>query len=206
MNLTRELQDREAVILALVAAGGAYAVAQAWGEWPVAVAASVGVIAVRIGAGIVLHGTHRLPDDPLPGLTEKESDVARYVHRGLGDPAIARRLGISLKRVDGRVNRIQAKWRVSTRKEIAEHVAQILGEPPERPVPAKQRWEWIAELGTGIAIMALGLGSLTLSVDTPLIGPSKDWLGLSFLIGGLVFCALSTVTYFWERTQTNHGT
>jgi DNA-binding CsgD family transcriptional regulator len=206
MNISRELADRDAALLALVAAVAAYAVAHEWGDWRVAITAGVGVVALRIGAGILLHGTHRLPDDPLPGLTEKESDVARYVHRGLGDPAIARRLGISLKRVDGRVNRIQAKWRVSTRKEIAEHVAQVLGEPPEHPVPGKQRWEWIAELGTGIAIMALGLGSLTLSVDTPLVGSSKDWLGLSLLIGGLVFCALSTVTYFWERTQTNHAT
>jgi hypothetical protein len=95
---------------------------------------------------------------------------------------------------------------VSTRKEVAAHVAQIIGEPPERLTPAKQRWEWIAELGTGVAIMALGLGSLSLPVDTPLLGSSKDWLGLSLLIGGLVFCALSTATYFWEHTHTNHQT
>jgi DNA-binding CsgD family transcriptional regulator len=203
MNVSRELADLDAAALAVMAAVAAYAVAHEWGDWRVALAAGIGVIAVRVGAGIVLHGTHGIPDDPLPGLTEKESAVARYVHRGLGDPAIARRLGISLKRVDGRVNRIQAKWRVSTRREIAEHVAQILGEPPQHSMPAKQRWEWIAELGTGIAIMALGLGSLTLSVDTPLLGSSKDWLGLCLLIGGLVFCGLSTVTYFWERNANN---
>jgi DNA-binding CsgD family transcriptional regulator len=201
MNLTRELWDREAAALAVVTAAVAYFVAHDWGGWQVAVAAGVGVIAVRFGAGLLLHGTRRLPDEPLPGLTENESAVARYIHRGLGDPAIARRLGISLKRVEGRVNRIMAKWRVSTRKEIAEHVAQILGEPAERPAPAKQRWEWIAEIGTGIALMALGLGCFALAVDTPILGGSKDWLGLILLIGGLVFCVLSTVTYFWERAQ-----
>jgi len=204
MNISREFPDRETVALALFAAVAAYAVAFEWADWPLAVIAGLGVIVVRIGAGVLLHGTQRIPDDPLPGLTEKESAVARYVHRGLGDPAIARRLGISLKRVDGRVKRVQAKWRVSTRSEVAEHVAQILGEPPERPAPAKQRWEWIAEVGTGIAIMALGLGSLTLSVETPLIGSMKDWLGLCLLLGGLIFSAVSTSTYVWERTHTNH--
>jgi DNA-binding CsgD family transcriptional regulator len=204
MNISRELADRDAVALALLTAVAAYAIAFEWADWPLAVIAGVGVIVVRIGAGILLHGTHSIPNDALPGLTDKESDVARYVHRGLGDPAIARRLGISLKRVGGRVNRIQAKWRVSTRSEIAEHVAQILGEPPQRPAPEKQRWEWIAEVGTGVAIMALGLGSLTLSVDTPLLGGLKDWLGLSLLIGGLIFSVVSTSTYVWERMHTNH--
>jgi len=52
--------------------------------------------------------------------------------------------------------------------------------------------------------MALGLGSLTLSVETPLIGSLKDWLGLSLLLGGLIFSAVSTSTYVWERTHTNH--
>jgi DNA-binding CsgD family transcriptional regulator len=189
------------LVLALVAATAAIAVTNDLSNWPVAILAGVGVIAIKLASALVLQGSRGIPDDPLPGLTEKESAVARYLHRGLGDPAIATRLGISLKRVEGRVHRIQAKWRVTSRREIAGQVAQILGEPPERPAPAKQRWEWIAELGTGIAIMALGLGSLALPVDTPILGNLKDWLGLSLVIAGLIFCGLSTATYFWERSH-----
>jgi DNA-binding CsgD family transcriptional regulator len=206
MRIARELRDPEAVILALVGAAAAIAVANDLSNWLIPILAGVGVIATKLAAGLVLHGSRGIPDDPLPGLTEKESAVARYLHRGLGDPAIATRLGISLKRVEGRVQRIQTKWRVSSRREIAGQVGQILGEPPERATPAKQRWEWVAELGTGIAIMALGLGSLALPVTTPLLGSSKDWLGLTFLIAGLIFCGLSTATYFWERSHTNNST
>jgi DNA-binding CsgD family transcriptional regulator len=211
MRLPGELRDlRVAVVAALTLV--ANLILQVPPPAAVLAAASV-VVAFALFRRLLVHAgrlsrrelevAKLLSEDALPGLTVNESAVARYVHRGFGDPAIARRLGISLTRVDGRIHRIQTKWGVSTRQQITEHVSQILGEPPERPGPSKQRWEWIAELGTGVAIMALGLGSLALSVDTPLLGNSKDWLGFSLLIGGLVFSAISTVTYFWERAHAN---
>lgn len=204
MTRTFDLRDPEAALLALVGAVAAYAVAL---DWRVALTAGFGVLVVRVGAGVLLHGTRKIADGPLPDLTENESDVASLIHAGYGDPAIAARLGISLKRVEGRILRIQAKWRVSTRREIAQHVAQIRGEPPEHPISRfKQRWEMIAEIGTGIAVMALGVGILTLPPDTPVIGSWRAWIGLSLLIVGLLFSAVSIAMYSWERAHAKRET
>jgi DNA-binding CsgD family transcriptional regulator len=192
-----DLQDAEAGALALVGAAAAYAVDR---DWRVALTAALGVLVVRFGAGVLLHGTHKIPMVPLPDLTQNESSVANLVHAGYGDPAIAARLGVSLSRVEARIQRIQLKWRISTRAEIAKHVAQIRGDPPELPrTRLKQRWEFVAEIGTGVAVMALGLGVLTLPPDTPLIGEWRDWIGLSLLIGGLLFITVSIAIYLWER-------
>ncbi len=195
-----DLQDADAAVLALVGASAAYAVAR---DWRVALTAGLAVLVVRIGAGVLLHGTRKIPEGPLPELTEKESSVASLIHAGYGDPAIAARLGIPLKRIEGRIQRIQTKWRVSTRTEIAQHVAQIRGEPPELPrTRVKQRWELVAEIGTGVAVMALGLGILTLPPETPLVGGWRDWIGLCLLIGGLLFSTVSIAMYSWERAQS----
>jgi hypothetical protein len=129
--------------------------------------------------------------------------VARLVHAGFGDPAIAVRVGISLKGVELRIGRIQAKWRVSTRLEVAQHVAEISGEPPGHPATRiKQRWELVAEVGNGVAVMALGLGLLALPPDTPLIGDWRDWFGLTLMVGGLMFSVISVVIYEWEHTHS----
>jgi DNA-binding CsgD family transcriptional regulator len=195
-----DLQDADAAVLGLVGAAAAYAVAR---DWRVALTAGLGVLVVRIGAGVLLHGTRKIPEGPLPELTEKESSVASLIHAGYGDPAIAARLGIPLRRIEGRIQRIQTKWRVSTRTEIAQHVAQIRGEPPELPrTRFKQRWELVAEIGTGVAVMALGLGILTLPPETPLVGGWRDWIGLCLLIGGLLFSTVSIAMYSWERAQS----
>lgn len=197
ISRTVELQDAEAALLALVGAGAAYAVAH---DWRVALTAGIGVLVVRIGAGMLLHGIRKIPQGPLPDLTDKESSVASLIHAGYGNPAIAARLGIPLRRIEGRIQRIQTKWRVSTRQEIAQHVAQIRGEPPEHPTTRfKQRWELIAEVGTGVAVVALGLGMLTLPPDTPLIGGWREWFGLSLVIGGFLYSAVSIAMYSWER-------
>lgn len=202
INRAIDLQDAEAALLAAVGAAAAYAVAL---DWRVAVTAGFGVVAVRLGAGVLLHGTRKIPDDPLPELTDKESAVASLIHAGYGDPAIAARLGISLKRIDGRILRIQDKWHVSTRGEIVHHVAQIRGEPPEHPTSRfKQRWELIAEIGTGVAVMGLGIAILALPPDTPLVGSWRAWIGLSLLIVGLLFSVVSLTMYSWERAQSKH--
>jgi DNA-binding CsgD family transcriptional regulator len=195
-----DLRDAEAALLALVGAGAAYAIAL---DWRVALTAGFGVLAVRIGADMLLHGTRKISDGPLPDLTDKESAVANLIYAGYGDPAIAALLGISLKRIEARIIHIQTKWRVSTRNEIIQHVAQIRGEPPEHPrTRVKQRWELVAEIGTGVAVMALGLGILTLPPETPLVGGWRDWIGLCLLIGGLLFSTVSIAMYSWERAQS----
>jgi DNA-binding CsgD family transcriptional regulator len=200
VDLVGEVQDREAVLLALVGAAAAYAVAR---DGRLVLTVALGVLVVRAGAGLLLHGTHKIPFGSLPDLTDNESAVATFIYAGYGDPAIAARLGITVKRVEGRSQRIQAKWRVSTRSEIAHHVAQIRGEPPpERPTPLKQRWELVAEVGTGVAVMALGVAILAVPPDTPLIGDWRDWFGLSVLVAGLLFSAVSLVMFFWERGQS----
>jgi DNA-binding CsgD family transcriptional regulator len=200
MNPARNLEDREAFLLAAVGGAAGYAVVH---DWRAVLTAALGVFAVKVGAGTLLHGTAKLPNDPLPGLTDHESSVARLIHAGYGNPAIAMRLNVTLKRVEARIQRIQAKWAVATRPEIEQLVAQILGESPRPPIPrSKQRWELIAEVGTGVAVMALGLGILTLPPDTPLIGDWRDWIGLTLMTGGLIFSAISIAMFLWERGQT----
>jgi DNA-binding CsgD family transcriptional regulator len=199
VGLVGEVQDRETVLLALIGAGAAYAVA---GDLRLVLTVAVGVLAVKAGAGVLLHGTHKIPFADLPDLTSNESAVATLIHWGYGDPAIAARLGITVRRVEGRIQRIQAKWRVSTRSEIVQHVAQIRGEPPEHPRGPKQRWELVAEIGTGVAVVALGVAVLALPPDTPLIGGWRDWIGLSVVVAGFLFGAVSLATFFSERDQS----
>jgi len=60
----------------------------------------------------------------------------------------------------------------------------------------------VEEIGTGVAVMALGLGILTLPPETPLVGGWRDWIGLCLLIGGLLFSTVSIAMYSWERAQS----
>jgi DNA-binding CsgD family transcriptional regulator len=191
VNAPRELRDLEAWLIALLAMSAAYAVTH---DWRAAFGAGWGTLAVRVGTGISLRASGGIPSTRLPGLTDKESSVAYCIQRNLSDPAIARILNITLLRVQGRVQRIQKKWALESRAEIAAQVNLIPPRPAvDRP---KERWEWIAELGAGIAVMALGVAVMTLPPDTPLIGPSHDAIGLVLIIGGLVFGAVSTFIYF----------
>jgi DNA-binding CsgD family transcriptional regulator len=195
MILVRELRDVEAVLVAVIAAMATFGVTQ---DWRAGIGAGIGTIAVRIAVGLRLSADRGIPSTRLPGLTDKESSVAHCIQRGLHDPAIASILGISLPRVHGRVLRIEKKWGLTSREQIATRVAQIGNRAHIDPSP-KQRWEWIAELGTGIAVMALGIGVLTLPPDVPGLGPIHDALGLVLLLAGLLFGAVSTVFYFSER-------
>jgi DNA-binding CsgD family transcriptional regulator len=167
-------------------------------DWRLCAIAALGVLAVRVAAGVVLHGTHPPARQRFPGLTQAETQVAWYVFRGRGDPAIARRTGFSLRRVGAAEESILRKWSVRSREEIATHVAQILREPqPHRP-DKKQRREWMGEFTTGLAIVGVGVAMLALPSDTVLVGGVRDWLGVALCAAGLVFVLVSTVTYLWE--------
>ena len=61
----------------------------------------------------------RNPADEL-GLTRRESDVLRLVAAGLGNPAIAVRLGVSAKTVRNQVSAVLTKLGVTSRTEAAE--------------------------------------------------------------------------------------
>jgi DNA-binding NarL/FixJ family response regulator len=52
-------------------------------------------------------------------LTPRQRAVADALARGLGNAAIADQLGISVKTVEKHLTDIRARWRVSTRGEVA---------------------------------------------------------------------------------------
>jgi DNA-binding CsgD family transcriptional regulator len=195
VNAPRELRDPEAWLIALLGMSAAYAVTH---DWRAAFGAGLGTLAVRVGVGISFRNRGGIPSTRLPGLTDTDSSVAYCIQRNLSDPAIARILNITLPRVQSRVQRIQRIWGLQSRAQIAAAVNLIPPVPvADRP---KERWEWIAELGAGIAVMALGVALMTLPPDTPLIGPSHDAIGLVLTIGGLVFGAVSTFLFYTDKT------
>jgi DNA-binding NarL/FixJ family response regulator len=67
----------------------------------------IGFFTLHTGGGVV----------PFPQLTKREGDVLELLARGLGNPAIARRLTLSEKTVRNRVSDILAKLHVATRAE-----------------------------------------------------------------------------------------
>jgi len=200
-SVARELRDREA--LGLAAFAGAVSL---WivGDWRLALMAVVGTLAVRVMAGVVLHGTHPPVLDQFPGLTTEDTRVAWYVYRGRGDPAIARRTGQSLTSVRQSVRRIMKTWQVTTREGIADHVAQIVGDvPPDRP-DAKTSREWMTESAWAFGLIAVGIGTLALSPDTAVLGGVRTWLGLCLAATGVIFTVVSTTTYLWEKWLGGH--
>ena len=198
-SLLRELRDREA--LALASGAGLVTFLMA-GDWRLSAIAAGGVILVRIAAGLALHGTHPPPRKNYPGLSTRESAVAWYVYRGRGDPAIARRTDLTLRQVRESVASIKRKWEVSTREEVASHVAEIEGDLPSPRPPRKQGREWMVEFALALAVIGIGVTVLAAASDAPVIGGIRDPLGLGLLAAGIVFAAVSTVTYLWEKAQS----
>lgn len=196
-TIERELRDPEAMALALLAAAASYFMVHAW---EMALIALAGTLTVRVMAGIVLHGTHPPPArETYPDLTPDETAVAWYVYRGRGDPAIARRTGLSLKEVRQAVRRMMRAWQITTREELARHVADLIGEEPPDRAPAKKGREWMGEFGVALGIVAVGLGLLAVSPDTAVLGGVRDWLGLSLMAIGVVFAVVTSATYLWEK-------
>ncbi|HZQ49440.1 MAG TPA: hypothetical protein VFB69_03945 [Candidatus Dormibacteraeota bacterium] len=194
--IARELLDREAWALALFAAVASALIVH---DWQVALIGFVGTLTVRCIAGVVLHGTHPPPRTPFPDLSRLETEVAWYVYRGRGDPAIARRTAVHVDTVDDCIREIKRKWHVKDRAAIARHVADILGEEPVHAGSRKRSREWLGESGWGIGVMAVGVGILAVSPDTAVLGGVRTWLGLGLMAVGLMFVAISTITYLWEK-------
>ena len=62
-------------------------------------------------------GSRSGPPQAFPELTERERDVLELIARGEGNPAIAQRLGISLKTVRNHVSNVFTKLRVADRSQ-----------------------------------------------------------------------------------------
>ncbi|WP_395638706.1 LuxR C-terminal-related transcriptional regulator [Pseudolysinimonas sp.] len=74
--------------------------------------------ASRLAVGEAL--ADRVPDDGVDvSLTPRQRAVADALARGLGNAAIARELGISVKTVEKHLADIRSRWQVSTRGEVA---------------------------------------------------------------------------------------
>jgi hypothetical protein len=58
---------------------------------------------------------------------------------------------------------------------------------------------WIAELGTGVGVVAVGIALLALPQKTPLIGGLPTWVGLGIFFLGLFLILVSTGTFIYER-------
>ncbi len=63
----------------------------------------------------------------------------------------------------------------------------------------------LAELGTGIGLVALGIAILTVPRSTPLIGGLPAWVGSTIGALGLVLCVLSIGTFAVELRHTRRG-
>jgi predicted ATPase/DNA-binding CsgD family transcriptional regulator len=103
-----------------VAAGREYLGEQAQPAWETGAGLSVAEAAAMARRG---RGPRRRPAFGWPSLTPAERDVAGLVARGLTNPEIAARLGVSAGTVKGHVSSVLRKLDVRTRAELAAAVS-----------------------------------------------------------------------------------
>jgi len=58
---------------------------------------------------------------------------------------------------------------------------------------------WIAELGTGVGVVAVGIALLAVPQKTPLIGGLPTWMGLGIFFLRVLLILVSTGTFIYER-------
>ena len=202
------MRERSSVaVIGIGTAGANWLIGQPW--WA----------ALIIGIGVVMFGElaswaleiklrpHSLPIPPVR-LSGRNNDIAMHVGRGLTNHEIATEMGMGVTDVGERVERICKMLGLRSRGALSQWALEQLHPPdPDPPTHAqrhRERGEWVAEVGTGIAVMALGLGALALPPTTPYIG-TPSWFGLSLIALGLAICVLSTSTYAWELTRGRHS-
>ena len=111
--------DEQSVRAALEAGAHGYVVKQASPE-QILDALDAALSGARwLGAGVPLPGLATRPAPALPGLTPREASVADLLARGLANPAIAERLGLSAKTVANYVSSVLLKLGVEDRAEAA---------------------------------------------------------------------------------------
>jgi DNA-binding NarL/FixJ family response regulator len=111
--------DDENVLAALRAGAAGYALK---GSGPEEIVAAVRAVArgeAVFGAGVAAkllgHFARAASASPFPQLTEREHEVLGLLARGLDNPAIARRLGVSGKTVRNHVSNVITKLHVTDR-------------------------------------------------------------------------------------------
>lgn len=111
--------DDGAVREALSAGASGFVLKDAPGDEILAALAAAQSGARLLGSGVPLPGETSSERADL-GLTPREQEVARFIERGLGNAAIAGRLGISEKTAANYVSTILAKLHARTRHDAAE--------------------------------------------------------------------------------------
>lgn len=109
------VEDDDAIVSAVDAGARGYVLKGAGQEELLAALRAVSNGAAVFGQGLaarVLDSVRtggRAAPAPVPGLSERESEVLRLVADGLDNAVIARRLGLSVKTVQNHVSRVLAK-------------------------------------------------------------------------------------------------
>jgi DNA-binding NarL/FixJ family response regulator len=123
MRAVAELRDPSAIAIALIAGLIAVAIAV---PWPIALAAALAVLCVRILAGLAFPRAALRPSIPGDGaggpggaLSPRELTIAEHVYEGLTNRQIADRLVIAERTVDNHVQHILTKLDFHSRSQIA---------------------------------------------------------------------------------------
>ncbi|CAN5333677.1 response regulator transcription factor [soil metagenome] len=113
--------DQRSVEAALEAGASGYVVKQASPDQIIAAINAAAGGALHLGPGVPRPGFGRTHRDvpPAHGLTDRELQIADLVSRGLSNPAIAERLGLSVKTVANYVSLVILKLGATTRQEAA---------------------------------------------------------------------------------------
>lgn len=111
--------DDEKALAAVRAGAHGYAVKRAGGDDIVAAVRAVArgdaIFGSAIAARLLSRFAHGAANSPFPQLTDREHEVLALLARGLDNPAIARRLGVSGKTVRNHVSNVIAKLQVADR-------------------------------------------------------------------------------------------
>jgi DNA-binding NarL/FixJ family response regulator len=117
--------DEESVRNALEAGASGYIVKDANPDQITAAIGAAELGALWLGSGVPRPGAPAARADPtLPGLTRREAAIAELIGKGLTNPMIAERLGLSSKTVANYVSIILLKLGAQNRLEAAKIVRQ----------------------------------------------------------------------------------
>jgi hypothetical protein len=109
---------------------------------------------------------------------------------------------MSLRQVDKEERDILTKWRVDSRAMIVNTVAELRQINPRRRSRSEQLRQLREGVLGGLGVFGIGIACFALPPEIPLIGGDvRGWLGLSFVIAGLLICALAVFNIFSARLR-----
>lgn len=113
-----QYDDEESVTAALDAGAAGYVLKESGPEQILAAVAAIGMGAQWLGSGVPRPaGAAPVATPDIAGLTPRESAIAELVGKGLANPAIAERLGLSAKTVANYVSAVVLKLGAADRRE-----------------------------------------------------------------------------------------